>query len=144
MTALAKYELLEAPGRYFDGETARPRDVVVKFGDASLIVMNHDDLPITHWSLAGVRDLSSGRGPLSLTPDHDSDERLTVEDPDMIAAIRAFAEAEGILLCPEGAALAAALPRLLDDGAVHRDERVVLFNTATAYKYPEALARALG
>ena len=101
MTALAKYELLEAPGRYFDGETARGRDVVVKFGDASLVVMNHDDLPITHWSLAGVRDLSDGRGALALTPDFDSDERLTIDDVDMIAAIRA--------VCPD---LTAARPAM--------------------------------
>ena len=88
MTALAQYERLEAPARYFDGETARARGVIVKFGDASLIVVNYDDLPITHWSLAGVRDLSQKGGGLTLTPDFDSDERLVIEDPDMVEAIR--------------------------------------------------------
>lgn len=90
MTALAKYQLLEAPGRYFDGESARPRDVVVKFGDATLMILDMDDMPITHWSLAGLRDLSSGDDGegLSLTPDIDGDERLAVDDPEMAAAIR--------------------------------------------------------
>ncbi|MEO1612706.1 MAG: hypothetical protein AAFU55_10220, partial [Pseudomonadota bacterium] len=81
MTALAQYERLEAPGRYFDGETATPREVIVKFGDASLVIVNMSDLPITHWSLAGVRDISHEGGGLTLTPDFDSDERLLVEDP---------------------------------------------------------------
>lgn len=89
MTALTKYERLEAPGRYFDGETAAPREVIAKFGDVSLILMTLDDMPIAHWSLAGLRDLGAGEGALSLTPDDDSDERLVLEDRDMVAAIRA-------------------------------------------------------
>ena len=88
MTALAKYERLEAAAAYYDGETARARGVIVKFGDASLIVVNHDDLPITHWSLAGVRDISQAGGSLTLTPGYDGDERLVIEDRDMVAAIR--------------------------------------------------------
>ena len=68
---------------------------------------------------------------------------IAVDDDAMIDALRRFAEAEGVLLCPEGAALVAALPRLLDEGAIGEGERVVLFNTAAAHKYPEALARAL-
>lgn len=88
MTALAKYELLEAPGLFFDGSSAAGREVVVKFGDASLILMSLADMPIAHWSLAGLRNLAEGEGPLTLTPDHDSDERLSLDDRDMVAAIR--------------------------------------------------------
>lgn len=93
MTALARYELLEASGRYFDGQTAAAREVVVKFGDASLILMTMDDMPITHWSLAGLRDRGAGNGALSLTPDDESEERLVIEDDDMVAAIRAVCPA---------------------------------------------------
>ena len=89
MTALAQYERLEASGRYFDGETARAREVVVKFGDASLIILSLDDVPITHWSLAGLRDISQKGAGLTLTPDIDSDERLVVEDAEMVGAIAA-------------------------------------------------------
>ncbi|QIE56439.1 M48 family metallopeptidase [Pikeienuella piscinae] len=96
MAAPVKYDLLEAPGRYFDGRTAAARDVVVKFGDASLILMTHEDMPITHWSLAGLRDLGAGAGALSLTPDYESDERLVLDDPDMVAAIRQVCPALGL------------------------------------------------
>lgn len=88
MTAAPRYDLLEAPGRYFDGQTAEAREVVVRFGDASLVLMTHDDMPITHWSLAGLRDLGAGAAALSLTPDFDSDERLVLDDRDMIEAVR--------------------------------------------------------
>ena len=87
MTALPRYELLEAEGRYFDGETARPRDVVVKFGDASLIVLNRTDVPITHWPLASLRKLGDGAGGMTLIPDHGSSERLMIDDDAMIDAI---------------------------------------------------------
>lgn len=69
---------------------------------------------------------------------------VAVDDDAMLAAIGRAAAAEGILLCPEGAALVAALPRLLDEGTLTAEARVVFFNTASPYKYPEALARALG
>lgn len=88
MTALAKYELLEAPGRYFDGQVAEAVEVIVKFGDASLIIFTLDDMPITHWSLAGLRDVGHGGESLSLTPDRESDERLVLTDKDMVSAIR--------------------------------------------------------
>ncbi len=88
MTALPQYDLLEAPGRYFDGRSAAPAEVIVKFGDASLILMRMDETPIAHWSLSGLRDLGGGGGSLSLTPDDESDERLTISDADMVAAIR--------------------------------------------------------
>lgn len=92
MTALAQYERLEAQARYFDGETAAPREVIVKFGDASLIVLAPNDMPITHWSLAGLRDLGEGGASLSLAPGDGGDdetERLTIDDAEMVAAIRA-------------------------------------------------------
>ena len=89
MTALKQYQLLEAEGRYFDGQTAQPRDVIVKFGDASLMILDLTDMPITHWPLATLRSLGAAGPGLSLIPDHGADERLTVTDGEMIKAIRA-------------------------------------------------------
>ena len=50
------------------------------------------------------------------------------------------AEAEGIAVCPETAACVGALERLAAEGWIKPDERVVIFNTGAAQKYPEAMA----
>ena len=42
-TALDKYAKLEALARYFDGEAAQPRDVVLGFGARTLIIIGFDD-----------------------------------------------------------------------------------------------------
>jgi threonine synthase len=47
-----------------------------------------------------------------------------------------IAQQEGFLLCPEGAATAAALAQEIESGRIHRQERVLLFNCATGLKYP--------
>ena len=89
MTALKQYELLEAEGRYFDGKSAAPSEVIVKFGDASLMILDLQDMPITHWPLATLRSLGAEGPGLSLIPDFGADERLTISDDQMIDAIRA-------------------------------------------------------
>jgi threonine synthase len=47
----------------------------------------------------------------------------------------------GILAAPEGAATLAAAAGLRRRGDLSPDERVVLINTGTGLKYPEALER---
>jgi threonine synthase len=61
---------------------------------------------------------------------------IAVEDDAIARAWRAVAVAEGLLLCPEGAATYAAYEQALADGRVRSDERVVLFNCASGLKYP--------
>lgn len=68
---------------------------------------------------------------------------LAVDDADTLQGIREFARNDGILLCPEAGALVAALGRLRDEGHLGASDRVVLFNTASAYKYPDVLRAAL-
>lgn len=90
MTALAQYELLEAPGSYLDGETAEAHEVIVKFGAESLVFMALDETPLAHWPLATMRRLPEAPNhpdELRLIPNHGSLERLILTDRDMIAAI---------------------------------------------------------
>jgi threonine synthase len=61
---------------------------------------------------------------------------IAVTDEAITAAIDEVARAEGLLLCPEGAATYAALKAALADGRVGRNERAMLFNCATGLKYP--------
>ncbi|MGZ5812494.1 MAG: threonine synthase [Xanthobacteraceae bacterium] len=61
---------------------------------------------------------------------------IAVADDAITAAIEEVARAEGLLLCPEGAATYAALKQGIADGRIRRGERALLFNCATGLKYP--------
>ncbi len=64
---------------------------------------------------------------------------LAVSDRDMLAGVREIAETEGLITSPEGAATLVAMKKLLAEGFLGGHESVVLFLTATGYKYMEAL-----
>ena len=64
---------------------------------------------------------------------------LAVEDGAMLDAVCELAETEGLVTSPEGGATLAALRRLLMDGFISRQETIVLFLTASGYKYMEVL-----
>ncbi len=61
---------------------------------------------------------------------------IAVTDDEILAARDEVAAAEGLALCPEGAATAAAYLAARAGGLVDQDERAVLFNCASALKYP--------
>ena len=61
---------------------------------------------------------------------------IAVSDEAINAALDAVARAEGLLLCPEGAATYAAYQQSLAEGRIKRTDRVVLFNCASGLKYP--------
>jgi threonine synthase len=63
---------------------------------------------------------------------------VAVTDEAMIAATAELARLEGIHACFEGGATLAALKRLVAEGHVKPDERVVLFNTGTGLKNPRS------
>ena len=50
---------------------------------------------------------------------------------------------EGVALCPETAVCLGALEVLLQDGKIKPTERIVIFNTGAAQKYPEAVREQL-
>ena len=59
-----------------------------------------------------------------------------VSDAAILDAQASIAKTEGILLCPEGAATAAALIQERKSGRIKSGSRVLLFNCATGLKYP--------
>ncbi|SLN44673.1 threonine synthase [Oceanibacterium hippocampi] len=61
---------------------------------------------------------------------------IAVDDEAIIAERDRIAREDGLLLCPEGAATAAAYAAALADGRVDRADEAVLFNCATGLKYP--------
>jgi len=63
---------------------------------------------------------------------------MALPDDEVMATRDAIAKQEGLLLCPEGAATAAAYKRALAEGKISVDDTAVLFNCATGLKYPMA------
>jgi threonine synthase len=61
---------------------------------------------------------------------------IAVDDDAITEARDRIAATDGLLLCPEGAATAAAWEAAIDRGLVSRSDRCMLFNCATGLKYP--------
>jgi threonine synthase len=63
---------------------------------------------------------------------------VAVSDEEALDAGLALAAEEGIFAAPEGAACAAAIPKLIASNAVSPADRVVIYNTGAGLKYLEA------
>jgi threonine synthase len=65
---------------------------------------------------------------------------VSASDEEILDAGVLLASMEGIFAAPEGAACVVALEKLLASGFLKPDDRIVLYNTGTGLKYPEAWA----
>jgi len=87
MTALKRFQRLESPGIWREHAEAQRRNVILSFGDASLVVSDTAERVLTHWSLAALERLNPGGSPALYAPGADSDETLEVDDALMIEAL---------------------------------------------------------
>ncbi len=122
----------------------RPRMVAVQASGCAPIVKAYDD-GVEHADLwQGAHTVAAGiRVPVAigdfliLRAVRESNGFAVAVDDDLIDAAREdVAKAEGLLLCPEGAATYAAYKQELASGRISKDERVVLFNCGNGLKYP--------
>jgi threonine synthase len=65
---------------------------------------------------------------------------LAVSDDELLEDVRLVARTEGHLVCPEGAATVTAARKLAEAGWIAPGERVVVINTGSGSKYPDAIA----
>jgi len=65
---------------------------------------------------------------------------VAVSDSETLQEIKRTATLEGMLLCPEGAAAVTALKKLQETGFIGTDDKVLVFNTGSGYKYTEILS----
>jgi threonine synthase len=65
---------------------------------------------------------------------------IAVSDQAILAELRGLAAAEGVWICPEGAACMAAVRELRESGWIGEQDRVVVLNTGTGLKYPETVS----
>jgi threonine synthase len=69
---------------------------------------------------------------------------VAVSDEEILDAMKALSRDAGVLAAPEGAATLAAAIRLRERGDLDPGDRVVLINTGTGLKYPDAMELAVG
>jgi threonine synthase len=60
---------------------------------------------------------------------------VAVSESDIHATLTHTWKQKGWWICPEGAACIAALPRLVEDGLIQKNDRVIAFNTGSLEKY---------
>jgi hypothetical protein len=96
MTALERYIRLEALGQWRESPGAAPREVVVSFKNATLVLTDMAEAPLGHWALAGVQAIGRDGPAVVYSMTADGAETLTIRDDDMIEAISAVSRADAL------------------------------------------------
>lgn len=79
MTALKKFERLEATGLWRPNIAEQRREVVVSLGDATLTITDIPGRVLAHWSLAAIVRLNGTALPAIFHPDGDPEETLELD-----------------------------------------------------------------
>jgi hypothetical protein len=88
MTALKKYQRLECFGLWRQTPHDQRREVHVRFGEATLILVDpKSGTALSHWSLPAIERQNRGEEPPVFAPGADAGESLELSDPDMVAAL---------------------------------------------------------
>jgi hypothetical protein len=88
MTALKKYQRLECFGLWRATPHDQRREVHVRLGDATLILIDpKSGTALSHWSLPAIEQLNPGTWPPVFAPGLDAGESLELDDTDMVAAL---------------------------------------------------------
>ncbi len=87
MTALDEYARLESGGLWRPSPEEQRKNVVLSFGNATLVIADTAGRPLTHWSLPAVQRLNPTIRPALYSPDPDATETLEIEDDLMIDAL---------------------------------------------------------
>ena len=87
MTALKEYERLECTGLWKENIDSQRREVLVSFGDNSLILRDTTETALSHWSLPAIERVNDGKLPAVYKPGPDALEPLEIDARTMIGAI---------------------------------------------------------
>jgi threonine synthase len=144
------FEEMELLGWLAPG-TKRPRMVVVQAeGCAPIVKAAAEGKPTSEmWSNATT--ISSGLRVPKAYGDYivldilkqSGGRAVTVSDGDTISAVMEWAQEEGLFAAPEGATCLVAYRKLVAEGFIKSQDKTVIFNTGSGYKYIDVLAEAL-
>lgn len=87
MTALKKYQRLEASALWRELPGLQAREVIVGLRDATIVLSDpRSEEPLSQWSLPAIQRLNPGELPARFAPGLDAGEEMELDDADMIAA----------------------------------------------------------
>lgn len=124
-------------------ESSLPRMLAVQSSECNPIVdlFNGKDQKKSDYGMSVANGLSVPKAfgeDLILKIIHESKGyAISVSDNKILSAVEEVCRNEGILISPEGAATWAALKVFADQGKISRNERILLLNTGSGYKYLE-------
>lgn len=88
MTALTKYQRLEASALWREVPGDRARDVIVGLREATIVLSDpRSEEPLSQWSLPAIERLNPGQMPARFAPGLEGGEELELDDIDMIQAL---------------------------------------------------------
>ena len=89
MTALDKYQRIEALGLWRNNNASQRKDVLISIGETTLLISDMQEQPLAHWSLAAIERANPGNFPAIYHPDGDQEESLELNfaEKEMIDAI---------------------------------------------------------
>jgi len=131
-----------APGR-------RPKMICVQSDGCAPIVKAFDEKkdtaemwPDAHTLAAGLRVPKAYADFIVLDILRESKgTAIAVSDDEIMEAFKELVAEEGIFAAPEGAAALVAYKKLVESSFLLKEDRVVLFNTGSGYKYIDTIAR---
>lgn len=90
MTALSDYAKLEAEAVFFDAQSGVSTEVILSFGERSLMIVGLDDRALAHWPLASLHCPDAQvNASIKIAPDRSAEDFLRLQDQEMITAIQA-------------------------------------------------------
>ena len=96
MTALKEYERLECTGLWKETSDSQRREVLVSFGENSLILRDTTETALSHWSLPAIQRINEEKLPAVYKPGPDALETLEIDDETMIEAIGKSSKAKAL------------------------------------------------
>ena len=67
----------------------------------------------------------------------------SVDDDEILRTKQMITREEGLFACPEGSSAVAGIKKLLDQGFIDRNEKVVVVNTGSGLKYPNTVQTSM-
>ena len=92
MTAIKKYRRIEAKGLWIEKKGTNPKDVIVSIGKSSITISDINEVPHNHWNFNSITILEQDKEKTIFSPGQDRQEKLIIQDQEMINALNIICE----------------------------------------------------